>query len=64
MDALQQSIQGTGQEEGSFSVCLLAQSCPTLCNPMDCSPPVSSVSGISQARTLEWDVISFSRGSS
>ena len=36
----------------------------TLCNPMDCSPPASSVHGILQARTLEWVVISFSRGSS
>ena len=36
------------------------QSCPTLCNPIDCSPPGSSVSGILQARTLEWVAISFS----
>ena len=34
------------------------------CNPMDCSPPSSSVHGISQARMLEWVAISFSRGSS
>ena len=40
------------------------QSCPTLCNPMDCSPPGSSVHGILQARVLEWVAISFSRGSS
>ena len=33
---------------------LVAQSCPTLCNPMDCSPPSSSVHGILQARILEW----------
>ena len=33
---------------------LVTQSCPTLCNPMDCSPPGSSVHGISQARILEW----------
>ena len=45
-------------------VCLVAQSCPTLFNPVDCSPPGSSVSGISQARTLGWGVISFSRRSS
>ena len=38
--------------------------CPTLCDPMDCSLPGSSVHGISQARILEWVVISFSRGSS
>ena len=30
------------------------QSCPTLCDPMDCSPPGSSVQGILQARILEW----------
>ena len=34
------------------------------CDPKDCSPPGSSVRGISQARTLEWAAISFSRGSS
>ena len=34
--------------------CLVAQLCPTLCNPMDCSPPGSSVHGILQARILEW----------
>ena len=35
-------------------VCVHAQSCPTLCNPLDCSPPGSSVHGIFQARILEW----------
>ena len=35
------------------------QSCPTLCNPRDSSPPGSLVSGILQARTLEWVAISF-----
>ena len=43
---------------------LVTQSCLTLCNPMNCSPPGSSVLGISQARVLEWIVISFSMGSS
>ena len=38
--------------------------CPTLCDPMDCSLPSSSVHGIFQAIVLEWIVISFSRGSS
>ena len=42
----------------------VAQSCPTLCYPMDCSLPGSSVHGIFQARILEWVAISFSRGSS
>ena len=42
----------------------LLQSCPTLCNPIDCSPPGSSVHGILQARILERVTISSSRGSS
>ena len=50
------------------SVCLITtaaaakslQSCPTLCDPIDGSPPGSTVSGILQARTLEWVAISFS----
>ena len=41
-------------------LCVL--SCLILCNPMECSPPGSSVHGISQARTLEGVAISFSRG--
>ena len=39
------------------------QSCPTLCDPIDGSPPGSPVPGILQARTLEWVAISFSRTS-
>ena len=39
-------------------LCLLSQSCPTLCNPMNCSPPGSSVHGILQARILEWVAMS------
>ena len=42
----------------------VAQSCPTLCNPMCCSLPGSSIHRIFQARVLEWVAISFSRGSS
>ena len=42
------------------SCCLVAQLCLTLCNPMDCSPPGSSVHGILQTRILEWGAISFS----
>ena len=42
---------------------LVAQSCPILCNPMDCSLPGSFVHEILQARTLEWEAIPFSRGS-
>ena len=43
---------------------LAAQSCLTLCDPMDCSPPDSSVHGILQARILEWGAIPSSRGPS
>ena len=46
------------------SWCLVAKSCPALCNPMNCSPPGSSIRGIFQAGILEWVAISFSRGSS
>ena len=42
----------------------VTQSCPTLSDPMDCSPPGSSILGILQARVLEWVAISSSRGSS
>ena len=51
---------------GNHGVCVHAkslQSCLTLCDPMDCSPPGSSVRGILQARILEWVAIPFSRGS-
>ena len=53
----------------STSVCKVkwsevAQSCRTLCGPVDCRPPGSSVYGILQTRILEWVAISFSRGSS
>ena len=41
-------------------LCLVTQSCPTLCDPMDCSPLGSSVYGILQARILEWVAIPFS----
>ena len=42
------------------AVTKLLQSCPTLCDPIDGSPPGSPVAGILQARTLEWVAISFS----
>ena len=59
----------TGETDSSLlvvceSVCVCAQSCPTLCSPIDCGPPDSSVHGISQARTLERVAISSSRASS
>ena len=55
------AIQGSGREKVKV---LITQSCLTLCNGMECSPPGSSVHGILQARTLERVAISFSRGSS
>ena len=45
-------------------ICVCALPCLTLCNPIDCSPPGSSVHGIFQARILEWVAISSSRRSS
>ena len=45
-------------------LCLVIQSCPTLCDPMDCSLPGSSVHGVLQARILEWVAMPSSRGSS
>ena len=59
-DLLDWSNLGTCSESESE----VAQSCPTLCDPMDCSLPGSSLHGILQARILEWVAISFSRGSS
>ena len=44
--------------------CLVTQSCLTLCDPMDSSPPGSPICGVSQERILQWVAISFSRGSS
>ena len=46
------------------SLALVAQSCQTLCDPVDCSATDSSVQEIFQARILEWVAVSFSRGSS
>ena len=42
----------------------VAQSCPTLSDPMDCSAPGSSIHGILQARALEWGAIAFTAGCS
>ena len=49
------------QTEGLIIIALVAQSCLTLCDPMDGSPPGSSVHGILQATTLEWVAITFSK---
>ena len=51
---------GPASFSSSAAAVELLQACPTLCNPIDCSPPGSPVPGILQARTLEWVAISFS----
>ena len=50
--------------QGALRMCVCAQWCSTLCDPVDCSPPGSAVHGICQARILEQVAISHSRGSS
>ena len=54
----------TSSQEMEWMNVLVTQSCLALCEPMDSSPPGSSVRGILQERILEWDAISFSRESS
>ena len=66
-DGCEEGVWGKGAEvtnSGGESESEVAQLCLTLCNPMDCSLPGSSVHGILQARIPEWVAISFSRGSS
>ena len=52
------------EKTNGIPVVVVTQSCPTPCDPTDCSPPGSSVHGVLQARILEWIAIPFSRGSS
>ena len=54
------SIHRSHSKTSAAAAAKLLQSCPTLCNPIDGSPPGSPVPGILQARTLEWVAISFS----
>ena len=56
--------QTIAQDFSSVKFSLVTQSRPNLCDPMDCSPPVSSVHEILQAKILEQVAISFPRGSS
>ena len=51
---------GGHREKAAAAAAKSLQSCPTLCDPTDGSPPGSSIPGILQARTLEWVAISFS----
>ena len=58
------SIPGLGRSPAAAAAAAKSlQSCPTLCDPIDSSPPGSPVPGILQARTLEWIAISFSNAS-
>ena len=56
------SFLGVSSRRSCESESEVVQSCPTLCDPVDCSLPDSSVHGIFQAIVLEWIAISFSRG--
>ena len=56
------SIKAVGKTRAAAAAAKSLQSCPTLCDPMDGSPPGSPVPGILQARKLEWVAISFSNG--
>ena len=58
------SVEGKNTNVSQKSESEVTQLCLTLCNPVDCSPPGSSIHGILQARILEWVAISFSRESS
>ena len=64
MDVFRQFTEKEIQVAFKHKKIRLTQSCPTLCDPVDCSPPDSSVHGNLQARILEWVAIPFSRGSS
>ena len=58
------AAMNTGEDDDDDETMLVTQLCPTLCNPMHCSPPGLSVHGIFQARILQWGAISSSRASS
>ena len=55
-----EQVKDMGAKTRAAAAAESLQSCPTLCDPMDCSPPGSSVPGICQARVLEWVAIAFS----
>ena len=61
MNRLKENHHGMISKEIVLALVLVAQLCPTLCDPMDDSPPGSSVHEIFQARILEWVAISFSK---
>ena len=59
-DSLKVRMEASKTPAAAAAAAKLLQSCPTLCNPIDGSPPGCPVPGILQARTLEWVAISFS----
>ena len=61
MAIVKKNIDNTAATAATVAAAKSLQSCPTLCDPRDGSPPGSPVPGILQARTLEWVAISFSR---
>ena len=62
---LESVIQSEANHKNKYGMHVkLIQSCPSVCDPVDCSPPGSSVHGILQARILEWVTMPLSRGSS
>ena len=60
LDGLPDSLDGEESADNVGAAAESLQSCPTLCDPTDSSPPGSAVPGVLQARTLEWVAISFS----
>ena len=58
---LKENPQHAAAAAAAAAAAKLLQSCPTLCDPIDSSPPGSPIPGILQARTLEWAAISFSK---
>ena len=60
MGEFQENIIAYIKDLSSVQFSSVAQSCPTLCDPMDCSLPGSSAHGIFQARVLDWGAIAFS----
>ena len=61
---IQTDVAPLEKEISMHVLCLVAQSCLTLCNPVNCSPPGSSVHGDSPGKILEWVAMPSSRGSS
>ena len=59
-EGVQSEHHSSNQHSAAAAAAKSLQSCPTLCDPIDGSPPGSSIHGIFQARVLEWGAIAFS----